>query len=185
MTTPQEFKQRWERVAGDRLVAFPATSLADVRISHDVHALLTEAGLPRDAAPFLNFEPPESGTLQRVSTVWHQSSDFDRYRIIGGTGSGDPVGIDEATSGEVVYLNHDNRFQRVVMGASIFTLTECLLRYRDLIVEVGGDTSLISAAQRETLLAGFRELDPTAIAFWQSEIGCVEEASAKPWWRFW
>jgi hypothetical protein len=183
MLTPQEFKQRWERVAGDCLVAFPGQSLADVRVSPEVHAFLTEAGLPREAAPFLNFEPPDTGTLQRVSAIYQQPPDFDRYRIIGGDGSGDPVCIDEAASGEVVYLNHDNRFQRVVMGSSVFTLAESLLRYRDLVVEVGGDTSLISASQRESLLAELRQLDPAAVAFWQSEIGC--DATAKPWWRFW
>ncbi len=105
MITPQEFKDRWPRVRDDRLVAFPETSLSDVHVPPDVRNFLTEVGLPAEAAPGLDFGPPKSGTLERVSTVWHQPSAFGSYRIIGGNGSGDPVCLDEATQGEVVYLN--------------------------------------------------------------------------------
>jgi len=93
--TPQEFKQRWESAPDDHLVVFPESSLSDVRVPSEVRAFLTQIGLPVEASPFLDFGPPKSGTLERVSVVWHQPASFDRYRIIGGNGSGDPVCLDE------------------------------------------------------------------------------------------
>src|SRR4051812_1865964 len=107
--TSQQFKQRWERVSSDRLTAFPESSLADVRLPTDARAFLAEAGLPDEAAPFLNFKPPKRGTLERVSHIYRQPPVYDRYRIIGGNGSGDPVCLDEEADGQIVYLNHDNR----------------------------------------------------------------------------
>jgi hypothetical protein len=95
MITAMHFKDRWESAAEDRLTAFPESSLADVRIPPEVRVFLTEAGLPDQAAPFLDFGPPTSGPLERVSTVWKLPPTFDRYRIIGGNGSGDPVCLDE------------------------------------------------------------------------------------------
>ena len=88
MLTAQEFKERWESILDDRLVAFPESSLSDVPLGLDLRAFLIHAGLPAEAAPFLDFGPPKRGTLERVSAVWRQPSAFDRYRIIGGNGSG-------------------------------------------------------------------------------------------------
>src|SRR5689334_20515003 len=82
--TSQQFKQRWERVEGDCLVAFSDASLSDVRLPADARAFLVEAGLPEEAPPFLNFNPPKSGTLERVSSIYRQPAAFDPYRIIGG-----------------------------------------------------------------------------------------------------
>src|SRR5437868_1944108 len=62
--TSQQFKQRWERVSSDRLTSFPESSLSDVRLPTDARAFLAEAGLPDEAAPFLNFKPPKRGTLE-------------------------------------------------------------------------------------------------------------------------
>jgi hypothetical protein len=186
--TPQQFKQRWERVAEDRLVVFPANSLSDVRVPSEVVAFLTEAGLPEEAAPFLDFEPPKSGTLERVSAVWRQPSALDRYRVVGGNGSGDPVCLDEEAGGQIVYLNHDDRFQRVLMASSVFTLAECLLEFRDVVACAGGDAELVTAEQYTALLARFRDIDPAASgagSYWEQEIGCFRPAREKPWWQLW
>ncbi len=185
--TPQQFKQRWESVAGDHLVAFPMSSLSDVRVRSEVVAFLTEAGLPKDAAPFLNFEPPKTGTLERASRVWHQPSTFDRYRIVGGNGSGDPVCLDEEASGQIVYLNHDNRFQRVLMASSVFTLAECLIEFRDILAGAGHIDS-VTTEQYAALLARLRDIDPASCGaggYWEQEIGCLKPASEKRWWQSW
>jgi hypothetical protein len=183
--TPQQFKQRWEKVPDDRLVPFPASSLSDVRVASEARAFLVEAGLPAEAAPFLDFGPPKSGTLERASAVWHQPSAFGRYRIIGGNGSGDPVCLDEEAEGEVVYLNHDNRFMRVLMASSVFSLAECLVELRDLIVNAGGDTERVTPDEYSQLLARFRTLDPPASGkggFWERELGSFRPVEA--WWKF-
>jgi hypothetical protein len=128
--------------------------------------------LPEKAAPFLNFAPRCSGTLERVSTAWHQPVAFDRYRVIGHNGSGDPVCIDEAEDGQVVYLNHDNRFERVLMASSVITLAECLIQVRDFIAEVGGILDPIAPERIEPLVELLRGIDPIACAdngYWQQE----------------
>ena len=154
----------------------------------EAQAFLVEVGLPAQAAPFLDFGPPKSGTLERVSAVWHQPPAFDRYRMIGGNGSGDPVCFDEETGGQIVYLNHDNRFQRVLMASSIFTLAECLVELRDVIAGVGGDTERVTREQYDALLVRFQAIDPESggeSGFWQQEIGCLPSATEKSWWQFW
>lgn len=186
--TPQQFKQRWERVDGDRLVAFPGDVLSDVRLPADVRAFLIEAGLPEDAAPFLHFTPPKSGTLPRVSAVYQESPAFDRYRIIGGNGSGDPVCLDEDENGQVVCLKHDNEFERVLVASSVFTLAECLTQLRDLVHGAGGDTALVTGEQYWELLERFHAIDPAACEpdeYWPQEIATLEPPENKKWWQVW
>lgn len=172
MIKPQQFKQSWERVEGDHLIAFPQHALSDVQLPSDARAFLIEAGLPVDAAPCLNFESPASGTLTRVSVVWHQPPTFDRYRIIGSNGSGDPICIDDEVSGQVVYLNHDNCFQRVLMASSVIALAECLVQFRDFIAEVGGVLDPIAPERFEPLIERLRTIDPSVCGedgYWQQE----------------
>lgn len=188
MITPHQFKQKWEAVADDHLIAFPESSLSDVCVPAEVRVFLTEVGLPDQAAPFLDSGPPKSGTLERASAVWHQPSAFDRYRIIGGNGSGDPVCLDEETGGQVVYLNHDNRFQRELMASSVFTLAECLLEFRDVVIAAGGDTELVAPEQYAALLARLRAIEPASSGtggYWEQEIGSFQPAAEKSWWQFW
>jgi hypothetical protein len=185
MITSQQFKQRWERVEGDRLIAFSDASLSDVRLPADARAFLVEAGLPAEATPFLNFEPPKSGTLERASSIYRQPPTFDRYRIIGGNGSGDPVCLDESMDGQVVNLNHDNHFQRVLMASSVFMLAECLVEVRDLIADAGGDTDLISPKRYRQLLDRLRAMDSAADGYWSQEIGMLQPQERKKWWQIW
>jgi hypothetical protein len=187
LITPQEFKQRWGTGARDRLTVFPEASLSDVRVPSEVRAFLSEAGLPDQAAPFLDFGPPKSGALERVSVVWHQPTAFDRYRIVGGNGSGDPVCLDEEAEGQVVYLNHDNRFERVLMASTVFALAECLVELRDVVVGAGG-VGEASREQYDRLLARIRAIDPAAGGpggFWEQEVGCLMPAEKRPWWQLW
>lgn len=188
MITPQHFKQRWERGGLDRLVVFPESSLADVRLPVDARAFLVEAGLPVEAAPFLGFEPPKGVGLRRVSAIFHQPPAFDRYRIIGSNGSGDPICIDEAANGQIVYLNHDNRFQRVLMASSVVSLAECLLELRDFIDDAGGDTELVGPERYRQLLERLRTIDPAACepdGYWPQEIGMFQPQEKRKWWQLW
>lgn len=188
MLTPQQFKERWTREEDQFLNVFPESSLSDVRLPANAHAFLIGAGLPADAAPFLNFEPPKSGTLPKVSVAWHQPPAFDRFRIIGGNGSGDPVCLDESADGAVVFLIHDNDFQRVLMGSSVMTLAECLLELRDLISTAGDDTASVSVEQYDRLLERLRAIDPAACTpngFWPVEIEMLKPPPPKKWWRLW
>lgn len=188
MITPQQFKARWEgALQSDPLNAFPESSLTDVRLPAEVRAFLIEAGLPESAAPFLGFGPPKSGSLPLVSVVWNQEPAFDRYRIIGGNGSGDPVCLDEGRDCQIVYLNHDNHFERVLMGSSVFTLAECLVELRD-VIDQAGDTEMVAPERYDRLLEQFRRIDPEACeenGFWPVEIGSLKPEQPANWWPPW
>ena len=104
--------------------------------------------------------------------MWHQPSAFGRYRIIGGI-DGDPVCLDEETEGEIAYLDHENKFKRVLIANSFFSLAECLVELPDLIENAGGDAERVTSEQYAGLLARFRELDPASSGkrgFWDKEL---------------
>ena len=178
MITGQQFKEKWEGTEGDCLVSFPASTLSDVRLPAEVRVFLVEAGLPQAAAPFLSFRPPEAGTLERVSEAWSQPAGFSRYRIVGSNACGDPVCLDEEENGQVVLLNHDNRFKRVVIALSVFTLAECLLQFRQFIAEVGGTIDPVASERVGELLEQLAGLDPFVRedeGFWQQECRSLQE----------
>ena len=115
------------------LLHFPPESLADVKIPVDARNFLLEAGLPDSAAPFLNFEVPKKGSLPTVSQEWKLPENYSHFRVIGFNGSGDPICLDENASGAVVYLNHDTRFERILINTSVLHLAESLLAFRSCI----------------------------------------------------
>ena len=120
MLTSQEFRDRWcDDDDPESLVVFSRNSLADVSIPEESILFLTTSGLPDSAAPFLNFRLPDDGVLRRVADVWQLASEYNRYWDIGSNGSGDPICIDEACDGQIVYLNHDYNFHRVLINSSI------------------------------------------------------------------
>lgn len=175
--TPQQFKQSWESGEGDALIAFPQHALSDVLISPEALLFLVEIGLPESAAPYLNFEPPKTGTLHRVSALWLQKAAFDRYRVIGFNGSGDPVCLDEEAGGQVVYLNHDNGFQRVLMASSVIKLAECLVQFRDFLTGIDDPLAPIAAERFGPLLQRLCYVDPAAggeNGFWHQECKCFQ-----------
>ncbi len=124
--TPANFAAKWN----EPLVKSPLKKLRDLQLPAEAKDFLSSAGLPKEAAPFLSFD--DLAVLETVEQAYELSEDFRRYRIIGSTGSGDPICLDEVVNGEVVYLNHDKRFQRVFVNASIPQLAESLLAFRHL-----------------------------------------------------
>jgi hypothetical protein len=51
------------------------------------------------------------------------------YLMIGSNSSGDPICIDLEINNEVVYLNHDNYFERIFMNSSISQLLQSIIKY--------------------------------------------------------
>jgi hypothetical protein len=51
--------------------------------------------------------------------------------MIGNNGSGDPVCINLNNKNEIVYLNHDNDFEKVFINRSVHQLAECIIKYKD------------------------------------------------------
>ncbi len=131
---------------------------------------LTTAGLPESAAPFLDFRVPDHGAVQTVAKLWQLAPEYNRYRVIGSNGSGDPLCIDESFDGQIVYLNHDFDFHRVLINSSVPQLAESLLAFRHLIRETqrrnGEDAYLtgdVPSDVEQWLFNEIMRIDPAAV----------------------
>jgi len=133
---PEEFRKLWI-TDEDHLLTYPLDVVKTLSISRESKQFLIEAGLPESAAPFLSFGPKTGNIpLVAVSEFWDLPISFNCYRIIGSTGNGDSICIDEPGNGSVVYLNHDNNFMKVFINSSVIHLAESLLAYRDFVSEI-------------------------------------------------
>lgn len=177
MLSPTDFVARW---GADQLVCFPAKAVDGLPLAAEDKAFLVQAGLPTDAAPFLTFGTAESAELPTVADQWGASTEFDRYRVIGSDGAGNPIALDEQSAGEVVRLDHENRLARALMNTTARQLAESLLAYRKLVqdtqAEFGPDAFLdgkTSAAARKNLKDELTRIDPAAVkpgSFWFGEL---------------
>lgn len=178
MLSPKNFIARWGK--DDPLMPFPKKSVERLALSDEDKDFLVQAGLPESAAPFLGFQVPTSGEVPTVAEAWAQPEEFRCYRTIGSDGSGNPIALDENHQGEVVCLDHENRFARVLMNKSVRQLAESLLAYRKIVkdtqAEFGEDAFLdgkTSAAAREELRQALTGIDPAAMkpgCFWHDEL---------------
>jgi hypothetical protein len=183
MNLPKDFIARWG-MDDIPLTRFPKKLVERLALSDEEKAFLVQAGLPETAAPFLTFEAPEAGDLPTVAEQWSLAKEFQRYRAIGSDGSGNPIALDELQHGEVVYLDHENRFARVLVNHSIRQLAESLLAYRKLVedsqAEFGEDAFLdgqTSLAARQQLRQELTRIDPVAMipgSFWHGELEILD-----------
>ena len=179
MLSPKEFAARWGK-DDVPLMRYPKKAVQRLSLSEDDKAFLIQAGLPEDAAPFLKFETPESGQLPTVADQWNQPSAFAAYRVIGSDGSGNPIALDENKNGEVVLLDHEKKFARILVNNSIRQLAESLLAYRKLVndsqEEFGEDAFLngkTSPPARKALRQELTRIDAAAMksgCFWHGEL---------------
>lgn len=177
MLSPMEFIARW---GSEEIVRFPLQAVDQLPLAAEDKALLVQAGLPTDAAPFLSFNAPKSAELQSVTEQWGVSTEFQRYRVIGSDGSGNPIALDAQSHCEVVLLDHENRFAPLVMNTTIRQMMESLLAYRKLLqetrAEFGPDAFLdgkSSVAARKSLREELTRIDPAAVtpgSFWSGEL---------------
>jgi hypothetical protein len=174
MVTPDEFRAAF---AEDGVVAFPASAVSLLPIAASDADWLREVGLPRSAAPFLSFADNDEINIPTVTDLWGVRG-FSQYRVIGANGNGDPIAIDTA-NGEIVYLNHDNAFQRVFINSSVIKLAEALLACYRLIAEAqaanGHEAFLDGDIPPESLskfLSLLETVDPVALksGMWTDEL---------------
>ena len=180
MLAANKFVELWEK-NGDELVRFPQETVNRLNIPILSKTFLVKSGLPRDASPFLSFGTSISGKwLPAMSEEWHFPVQFSCYRIIGATGNGDPICLDESTNGAVVYLNHDKGFDKFFMNSSVEQLGECLLEHRKFVRRVidqnGCDAYLdgsIPGDLKKWISNRIRDIDEYAMresCFWHSEL---------------
>jgi hypothetical protein len=123
----------WED-AGERLVIFPFEVFEGLPVPYETKAFLSEVGLPVSAAPFLDFFAPTIGVLPTAAQSWRmEDADLQGYFVIGSNGSGDPIAVDVV--GAVYYLNHDAGFHPCYINRDVWTMSEALLCYRQLVAD--------------------------------------------------
>lgn len=128
-----DFRTRWLDSGGGPLLVFPEPLLDGIRLPASAKEFLLVVGLPKAAAPFLDFRLPKAGGLPTAAEQWGLPAAFNRYRVIGGNGSGDPICVDEDDDASLVDLDHDDHFRVIFMNRSIPLLAESLLAYRQLV----------------------------------------------------
>ncbi|MCG2614730.1 hypothetical protein LZZ85_10580 [Terrimonas sp. NA20] len=116
----------------EELCKFDSLQLKDPRLLRSTIDFLINCGLPRNCAPGLSFETYNDVAVPTSNTVFNIDIDgLDSYFMIGSNGCGDPVCVDLDHDNEIVYLNHDNYFDRIFINSSIHQLAECIIRYRN------------------------------------------------------
>jgi hypothetical protein len=168
--TPSEFKSRFIELLPavpadldlqlDRFVTYPHQRVAALQLPDDHKAFLAESGFPADAAPFLNFDCGD-----HLLTVL---DDFPDSFMIGSNNYGDPICVDLADSGTVVYYNHDNHMKRVFINSSLPLFAESLCAF----------SQLMRTKDADTFINHLKSLDPAATepdTFWPTEAEGVTE----------
>ena len=141
----------------DEFVQFDPSVVPSSLRTDDADFLVTQ-GLPRDAAPFLNFCAYSQFKLAEVREVFGVP---DSHFPIGHNGSGDVIAVD-STTGQVVYFNHDDHNARVLINSSLRQFADSLCIYQE-----HHNKRAIEGA-RSAILA----IDPAALqqgAMWQIE----------------
>jgi hypothetical protein len=183
MLSPADFTARWAK-EDEPLVRFPGKAVERLALPDEDKQFLVQAGLPEDAAPFLSFKAPRSGEFPTVVDEWDQPDEFRRYRVIGFNGVGDPVALDEGRGGEVVCLDHENAFARVLLNSSVRQLAASLLAYRqmvrDAVAKNGAEAFLegdIPPEARKECERTLKQIDAAALrpgCFWGEELKALQ-----------
>lgn len=128
MINMAEFMSNWGEC---EYVQYRRRCLETINIDETGKQLLDKMGIPIEAAPYLTFSCNigVKGQLSTAAEMWGISNKYLKYYIIGSTGSGDSICIEEQY-GHVVYLDHENEFAECLINTSVEKLLHCLLVYR-------------------------------------------------------
>jgi hypothetical protein len=132
-----EFRQAWLAGAhkfNRKLITASAGALAQAELPEAARQFLATAGLPAQAAPYLDFAQLRNKPLTTLAEfAGPRAESAHRIYLIGGTGSGDPLGIDAA--GLIWEYNHDQDLAPMFVNSSVAQLAACLLAYRQLVAD--------------------------------------------------
>lgn len=106
----------------------------ELNINQNTLTFLTKWVLPSSAAPFLSFSEISEGEILSVNMFFNLDwPELDSFLVIGTNGSGDPICIDKNLEEKIVYLNHDNDFERIYINQDVYKLASSLIRYHQFI----------------------------------------------------
>ncbi|HNL07885.1 MAG TPA: SUKH-4 family immunity protein, partial [Chitinophagales bacterium] len=136
----ETYKQYWHDVH-ETLYTYSYSQLANAPIDHETFVFLTSWGLPSATAPFVTFTEITQPYFVTINDFFDISfPKLQNYWVFGTNGSGDPICIDTQKKYEIVYLNHDNHYQRIFINNSITQFAFCLIKYRNFIAAIIDNT---------------------------------------------
>ena len=150
---------------GDELCRFSADSLSRSELPPSAKLFLEAAGLPKEAAPFLNFGPTSLDWLGRS-----RQDDFETYYAVGSDGAGNPFVVDP--KGTVCLIDHEAPGRMTFVNSSVEALAECLLAYRSLVmatVAAGGEDAFLDGRISRQMIEAF-----------SGSVGAVDSAAVRP-----
>jgi hypothetical protein len=181
--TPQEFKRTWTST-GDILSSLTSNRLLGLDLKPRTVDLLTQAGLPIAAAPFLTFadnsEDKYKGIIRLTDQFDFLEEKFKKWIVIGSCSDGDPIAINVDADDQIDWLDHDNYFEPRFFNSSIEALVDCLVIYRDFVLTVqreNGDDAFMNSdftdIQFETMKNKLLKADNRALVdngFWKEQL---------------
>lgn len=178
MISPQKFTDNWNKEVFP-LIKYTANRVNSLLISEEAKEFMIIAGLPESAAPFLNFETEEKGGIKKVTEKYNLNEKYSKYIYLGFTETGNPLCLVEE-SGEVVYLDHENKYNEIFINSSIPLLAESLLEYSEFIKkikQINGRRAFLDRNAPNDIIEWFKqrlyEIDPIALndtCFWKEEL---------------
>ncbi len=176
--TPLEFKSAW--TSEDALIQFPRESVSTLAIPLADRDFLANIGLPKEAAPFLDFGSKRELSLPTASNLFASEKSSSRFRVIGFNNFGDPICIDELNGGQIVYLLHDGSLEPRFMNSSLPQLAYSLLAFREAVKATnlaGGKGAYLEGRIPIEVINEFvgkmNDIDPAAVRpdlFWSQSV---------------
>ncbi len=179
-----EYIEYWKK-EGESLFTFPKSTIANSTITKTTNNFLTNCGFPISIAPFLSFSVIKEAKFMSVANEFDiKELDLDHYFTFGFNGSGDPICIDTSKNDQIVYLNHDNNFERIFINDEVEYFGYSLILYHNFFKSIISD-KLDDFSKRKFSNEEFDELkdkfianDPKSLdkySFWQLELDALLE----------
>jgi hypothetical protein len=86
--------------------------------------------------------------------------------MLGSNGSGDAICVDDSGNGKVVYLNHDNNMEIVLMNTSVTKLAGCLCIFNEFMTNKDRDACQQAMREADPLAMGDHDFWPNEVAGW-------------------
>ena len=179
----QQVLKYWTDIQ-ENLHKYNFTQLSNPRLSKATIDFLITCGLPESCAPGLSFDNYNELTIPTPNEVFKIDNDeLNDFLMIGSNGSGDPVCIDSKNENEIVYLNHDNDFEKIFMNSSAQKLAECIIRYSEFNASLNARFENNAFLKRKfsdeefsQVCSDFNQIDDRSLqenACWKQELDCL------------
>ena len=174
--TAKELIDTWDR---KKIFKFDKDELITRGVDNKAIDVLSNLGLPEDAAPFLIFGGLHDG--KTIADIYATENPDDKFLIeIGIDGVGDTICIDIMNNNEIVACDHEDNFKKRYMNSSVTELLYFITLYRDFgqrLFNRKGEDAFIDADFTDEELADlinqFNHVDKNALdqgTYWNGEI---------------